>query len=306
MRRTNLGALVFGTILAAATFMSGTDAKSDGTSNGGGTAAVYGNIPADQVEFLSTPEHIMTVATSGAGASAIWEALEHGESVECLDCIPIVEHLLYDPNAETREIAAWWMRKRMFGVFGPGEAYERTLKVLSADADPTRRAYAAYAVGEFLTLAGIKPLANAINNDSSPKVRAAAAHALGRLNDDGAGALSKAMTDSDTSVRLAAIGSAGRVNSFTDVATATKLVGDSSPLVRRRGAELLEELHAKDSVMGLIALVQNDNDAQVRASAAHALGVLHDASSKSTLQHAADTDADQFVRDQAAIALRRL
>jgi HEAT repeat protein len=306
MRPTNLGALVFGTILAAATFMSGTDAKSDSTSNGGGTAAVYGNIPADQVEFLSTPEHIMSVVTSGAGSAAVWETLEHAETVECLDCIPLVEHLLYDTDPQNREIAAWWMRKRMFGVFGPGEAYERNLKVLSSDADPQKRAYAAYAVGEFLTLAGVTPLANAIANDSSPKVRAAAASALGRLNDDGAGALSKAMGDSDTSVRLAAINSAGRVNSFTDVATATKLVGDSSPLVRRRGAELLEELHAKDSVMGLIALVQSDNDAQVRASAAHALGVLKDTSAKTTLQHAADTDADQFVRDQAAIALRRM
>lgn len=306
MRRTNLGALVFGTILAAATFMSGTDAKSDGTSNGGGVAVVYGNIPADQVEFLSTPEHIMTVATSGAGASAIWEALEHGESVECLDCVPLVEHLLYDQNNETREIAAWWMRKRMFGVFGPGEAYERNLGVLKSDPDPQKRAFAASAVGEFLTLAGVQPLADAIKNDSSPKVRAAAALSLGRLNDDGAGALSLALVDADESVRLAGIASAGRINSFTDVATAAKLVGDSSPVVRRNGAELLEALHAKDSVMGLIALLQNDPNAQVRASSAHALGVLRDASAKTTLQHAVDTDADQFVRDQAAIALRRL
>ena len=31
---------------------------------------------------------------------AIWETLEHGERVECLDCIPSVEPLLYDPNPD--------------------------------------------------------------------------------------------------------------------------------------------------------------------------------------------------------------
>ena len=40
----------------------------------------------------------------------MWETLEHGEKVECLDCIPLVAPLLYDSNAKTREIAAWSAR----------------------------------------------------------------------------------------------------------------------------------------------------------------------------------------------------
>lgn len=306
MKRYNLGALVFGTILAAGTLMSGSDAKSDGYSNGGGVAAVYGNIPADQVEFLTPPERIMSVAAGGAGASAIWEALEHGESVECLDCIPVVEHLLFDQDPANREIAAWWLRKRMFGVFGPGEVYERTINVLSNDPDPVRRTYAANAIGEFLTLAGVGPLSTALSSDQSPAVRAAAAKALGRLNDIGGGAISKGMTDSDEGVRLASIAAAGRINTFVDVTTASKLTGDSSVMVRRKGVELLEELHAKDSMMSLIALAQSDADPGVRAAACHALGIVGDASAKSTLQHAADADVDVFVRDQATMALRRL
>jgi HEAT repeat protein len=305
MRRYNLGALVFGTILAAGALMSGTDAKSDGSTISG-VQAVYGNIPPDQVEFLSTPDRIMSVVSSGAGNSAIWEALEHGEAVECLDCVPVVEHLLYDGNPETREIAAWWLRKRTFGVFGPGEVYERTVNTLKTDADPVRRTDAAYALGEFLTLAGSQPLANALTGDASPGVRQAAAMALGRMNDDGAGALSKAMSDSDVGVRLATINSAGRVSGFVDVVSAAKLTGDPNAMVRRKGAELLEELHAKDSVMSLIALAQSDSDAMVRASACHALGGLHDASAKSTLQTAANSDANGLVRDQAQIALLRL
>jgi hypothetical protein len=305
MRTTKIAALAFATVLGAATLMSGTEAKSDGTNQTGGTAAIYGNIPPDQIEFLSTPERIISVTSSGS-ASAIWEALEHGEAVECLNCISAVEPLIYDNNAEIREISAWWLRRRTFGVFGPGEVYERTVNAVKGDANPQRRAYAAYALGEFLTLAGVAPLSAAITNDSSPLVRAAAVSALGRLNDEGAGAVSQALTDGDPSVKLAAVTAASRINSFNDVPTTAKLMGDSSAQVRRRGVELLEGLHAKDSVQTLIALARNDQDADVRLSACHALGLLGDSSARSTLEAIAQSDANGLVRDQAFIALRRM
>lgn len=306
MRTTKIAALAFATVLGAATLMSGTEAKSDGTPTNGGTAAIYGNnIPPDQIEFLSTPERIISVTSSGS-ASAIWEALEHGEAIECLNCISAVEPLIYDNNAEIREISAWWLRRRTFGVFGPGEVYERTVNAVKGDANPQRRAYAAYALGEFLTLAGVEPLSNAINSDSSAMVRAAAVSALGRLNDEGAGAVSKALTDGDMGVKLAAVTAASRINSFNDVPTTAKLMGDSSPQVRRRGVELLEGLRAKDSVQTLIALARNDQDADVRLSACHALGLLGDSSARSTLEAIVQTDANGLVRDQASIALRRM
>src|SRR5207302_8576720 len=134
-------------------------------ANVGGTQALYGNIPPDQIEFLSTGDRIKSVAASGS-MMAIWETLEHGEKVECLDCIPSVEPLLYDANPRTREIAAWWLRRRVFGVFGPGEVYERTVNALASDGSATKRAYAAYALGEFLTLAGVTTLANAVTKDA--------------------------------------------------------------------------------------------------------------------------------------------
>ena len=92
--------------------------------------------------------------TSSGSPSLIWETLEHGESVECLNCIPAVEPLIYDNNAEVREIAAWWLRRRIFGVFGAGEVYEHTVNAVKSDPNPQRRAYAAYALGEFLDPGG--------------------------------------------------------------------------------------------------------------------------------------------------------
>lgn len=290
--------------VACASLLSGSPVRAnDVTAPAGGTRALYGNIPPDQIEVLSTGDRIKSVAASGS-MMAIWETLEHGERVECIDCIPSVSPLLYDSNPRTREIAAWWLRRRIFGVFGKGEVYERTLQTLSGDVDPKRRAYAASALGEFLAAPGIEACATALERDGDPNVRAAAAAALGRLNDDGRGALSKALGDADGRVKLAALSSAGRINTFTDIQGVARLTGDADAKVRRKSAELLGSMRAKDAVDGLIALT-TDPDASVRNSAAHALGQVRDGRARGALE-ALQNDPDGLVRDQAKIALRRL
>jgi HEAT repeat protein len=290
--------------LACASLSTGKSAKSDGEL-GGGTAAVYGHVPPDQIEFLSTNDRILSVARSGT-PTAIWEALEHGERVECMECIPQVAPLLYDASPVTREIAAWWLRRRIFGVFGAGEVYERTLQTLKSDPSPTRRAYAAQALGEFLAAPGIDACADAIANDKDAVVRAAAVSALGRLNSDGNGALSKALGDSDRSVKLAAVQSAGRVNSFNDIPPLVALTGDGDAVVRKRAIEVIGSHRAKDAASPLINLAQNDPNADVRGAACHALGLLGDASARGALETIAANDSNGFVRDLARISLRRL
>ncbi len=272
----------------------------------GGAARMYPGIAPDQIEKLSSGDRIKTVTAQRGSMTAIWEALEEGEKVECLDCIPSVEPLMYDADPRTREIAAWWLRRRIFGVFGPGEVYERTIKRLSSDGNPKVRAYAAEALGEFLLAPGVEAVALAVEKDPEPTVRAAAASALGRLNDDGRDAITKALGDSDPRVKLAGLSSATRVNSFSDVSAVAKLLGDGDAKVRRRAAEALGSMNAKDSTAGLMALAKNDPDANVRNSAVHTLGMLRDPNARPVLEDVAKTDADSLVRDQAAIALRRL
>lgn len=291
-------------VIACASLFSGGARAGNATENSGGTQAVYGNIPPDQIEFLSTGDRIKSVAASGS-MMAIWETLEHGERVECIDCIPSVEPLLYDADPRTREIAAWWLRRRLFGVFGKGEVYERTLQTLAGDPDPKRRTNAAYALGEFLAAPGIEACAVAIDKDGDPNVRAAAAAALGRLNDEGRGAITKALTDADSRVKLAALSSAGRINTFTDIPSVARLAGDPDAKVRRRSAELLGSMRARDSVDGLIALTK-DPDANVRNAACHSLGQIRDGRARGALEQVKATDPDRLVRDQADMALRRL
>lgn len=289
---------------ACGLLLSGRDVRAEGaTGNIGGTRSIYGDISPDQIEFLSTGDRIKSVVAAGS-MMAIWETLEHGERVECLDCIPAVEPLLYDANPRTREIAAWWLRRRLFGVFGKGEIYERTLQTLTSDADPKRRTNAAYALGEFLAAPGIDACIIAIERDGDPNVRAAAATSLGRLNDDGRGALSRALGDADPRVKLAGLASVARLNTFGDVKGVARLVADPDAGVRRKAAELLGALRSRDGVDGLLSLTR-DSDARVRNAAAHALGQIRDGRASEALT-ALSNDPDGLVRDQAKMALRRL
>jgi HEAT repeats len=318
MRTSTMLQLAAGGLFMAVATLSAHDARSDSpvaprevTPNGPGFAGVYGTMPADQAEFISTADTIKSAALSGA-PTLVWEALEHGEKVECLDCISTVSSLLYDPNAKTREIAAWWLRRRVFGVFGDGEVYSQTVQTLQDGTKPAQmRAYAAYALGEFFATPGIAACAQALNTDSDAGVRAAAASALGRLNDDGSGALAKGLADSDPGVALASLASISRINSFSGVSSVAALTGNASVSVRRRALEVFDALDASDSVDVVAAAAKNDTDAGVRAAACHALGTFgaatsQDASAMAVLQNLSASDPDTFVRDQAQIALQRL
>lgn len=229
--------------------------------------------------------------------------LEHGEFVDCLNCIPSVEKLLFDAHASNREISAWWLRRRVFGVFGEGEVYQRTVQALESDPSPKKRAYAAEALGEFLSKAGVKHCKKALQSDADETVRAAAARAIGRLGIDD-GALAPAMADSSPLVKVAVLDAASRMNArFTGIGTG---LADADAGVRKRAAEVAETHRAADQVGKLIELAQSDANAEVRLSACHALGGLHDASARAALEGIAANDANGLVKDQARIALRRL
>jgi len=285
-----------------------------------GTAVDYPGIAADQIEKLTPPDRIKSTALAALGGGspmAVWQALEHGEKIDCLDCIPVVENLLYykpaasespTSSAKNREIAAWWLRRRLFGVFGKGEVYERVVNTLATDPDPYRRAYAAEALGEFLEGAGISKVATALVKDGSAMVRASAARALDRLNDPGPNnELSTALADADDTVRLAALGAALHIHGFSDAPAVAKLLSDRSADVRRHAATLLGNLRATNAVSTLITLTSpaSEPDPNVRAEAVNALGVIGDKSATTAVLNA-KADPDQFVRDAAAIASRRL
>jgi hypothetical protein len=278
-----------------------------------GRASVYGHLETSSLEAVSSPEVIRNLfrknGTPAVAPTRIWQVLEHGEKVECLSCIPLVSKLLYDAHPKTREIAAWWLRRRIFGVFGPGEVYSEVVTALGNPAESeTRRAHAASALGEFLSHSGAKYLAAAVRNDASPTVREAAVKALQRMNSVGPGdEISVAMTDSDAAVRLAAVRAATRINAFSNVEAVVERVGDSSIEVRRAAALAIGTMRAADAVDGLIALAspREEADSGVRKAAVWALGQIADPSAREAVRTALN-DPDRFVRDAARVSLERL
>jgi len=279
-----------------------------------GRASVYEHLEGPSLEKVSTPQTIRAMfgsdGTPLVAPTRIWKVLEHGEKIECLSCIPLVSGLLYNSHPKTREIAAWWLRRRIFGVFGPGQVYSQVVTTLGDQAQPeSRRVAAANALGEFLTMTGAKHLATAIRQDPSVQVREASVKALERMNSQGPNQdLSFAMTDDAEPVRLAAVRAATRVNVFSDVASIVALVGDESPLVRRAAADSLGAMRAKDAVEGLSVLAQRTEEADpaVRMAAIWALAQIRDVSARAVIADAAANDPDRFVRDAATVALRRL
>jgi hypothetical protein len=281
-----------------------------------GRAAVYQSSSFDHnnsLESVSTPTAIRSMfdknGSPTVGSTRIWQVLEHAEKLECLSCIPLVAGLLYDAQPKTREISAWWLRRRIFGVFEQGGVYSQVIDTLGdASQADSRRARAASALGEFLIFAGREPLATAIRNDGSALVRQSAVAALERMNTDGPShELSFAMGDGDVTVRMAALHAATRINVFTDVSAIAGLVGDTEAPVRQAAAAALGTMRVSDAVDSLVMLSspENEPDASVRKSAVWSLGQIGDASAADAIV-AALHDPNAFVRDAAKAASLRL
>jgi HEAT repeat protein len=272
-----------------------------------GRASVYQQLSEVSLEEVSTSDHILAVAQGHLAPTEIWRTLEHGEKIECLDCIPDVAKLLYDGNAKTREISAWWLRRRIFGVFGEGQVYSQVLSKLSSGSD-LERAYSAEALGEFLIADGIVPVAHAVVSDSSAIVRQSGVRALERLNTQGPQAeLATAIADDAVEVRMAALGAAVHINVFSGVDAVVGRLSDSSADVRARAADVLGTLRASDSVVGLIALSRPDQEAdpRVRTAAVAALCRIGDPAAHDAVAEA-ESDPDPLVASMARVALRRL
>jgi HEAT repeat protein len=201
------------------------------------------------------------------------------------------------------------LRRRIFGVFGPDQVYDQTVRTLNDAAQPEeRRAAAAEALGEFLTRAGVPHVARAALSDSSANVRLSSVRALQRLNNEGpAGELGQAMADADERVRLAAVSAALKINSFTGNAQLVQRLSDASSSVRVRAAQVLGQFRASEGVAELIALTDPDNEgnAEVRAAAVTALGRIGDTAGRDAVESASTADPDKVVRDAARVSLRR-
>jgi hypothetical protein len=232
---------------------------------------------------------------------ALTAVLEYGERVECLACIPKLEtKLLSSGNADVREIAAWWLRRRPFGYARVAVKMRNTV-IDSSNA--VHRARAAEALGEFLDAGGVPALTQAAAEDAEPTVRLAAVRALGRLNARaGHAALITAFEDDEPEIRRAALDQVLRVSFFQEHAAVIGTLDDDSASVRIRAAQIVGQKQIQAGREGLVAMLENDESVPARQAAAWALGRIGDA--RSVLIAAEKSEKNERVIDAIKIALK--
>jgi HEAT repeat protein len=146
---------------------------------------------------------------------------------------------------------------------------------LSADPDQRVRAAAARALG-WMEDAAFAPALAAALHDASAGVRGAAANALGFVNDRSFGVhLRAVLADPDASVRANAAEGLGRLGDRAEAATIAALLGDRSTTVRRKAIWALRLLRTAPSSAALAACI-HDEDAEVRGAAISVIGQFGD------------------------------
>ncbi len=245
----------------------------------------------------------MVNAIKSASPTAFYAMLEYGERVECFECIPLLaDKLLSSDNAQTREISAWWLRRRSFGL---GPIMVRMRQVIETDTDPVMRSRAAEALGEFLDPHAVPSLEKAVMEDESTDVRRAAVRALGRLNAvAGLSALTASLGDKDASVRKAALEQVTKVNFFADDVALLARLADEDAAVRRAATQLAGERRIADAVDPLMGLLMTDESPQVRQAAAISLGRIGGSDAREALRDAQKVEDHDLVLGAIEVALR--
>jgi hypothetical protein len=179
------------------------------------------------------------LATSGSGDSIAGDVVTWVQHREVdASAVPMLRDALSDADACVRRLAA-----PLLGRIRDRSASQAMLTALAAT-DATVREMGALALGFADDSAAVAPLERRLRTDTSPRVRATAAWALGEIErPESARVLVEALQDADA-------------------------------LVRRSAAHALGEIENPVAIPALTDLLKSDRDADVRRAAAHALGEI--------------------------------
>lgn len=242
-------------------------------------------------------------AVSSTSTDAIIAEVERAEGLNCEECIQILTNLTEDSRFEVREVAAWWFAKRpalkdMLATQFVGDLpHGDTIKVRNA----------ADFLGRTRTLTALPQLRAAIHRgDLGSEAKLALVRAAGFMAHTGGNeVLTTAMTDSDASVRAAAVVAWRDVLGQKTAQPVVGLLGDSDATVRAQAAGVAGDMREQSARSTLEALVTGDPDSVVRRNAAWALGQLGNAASRAALLQATN-DKSGLVRGVAKAALAGL
>jgi hypothetical protein len=252
---------------------------------------------------------------NGGSDTAIQAALEYSERMDAARAVhPAVDLVLQSDNANTREVAAWWLGKRIFTSGWVARVFAETLggdyssepaqRAISAGvSEDLLRARSAQGLGEFRAAGAFDVLRTAATSDSSAIVRESAVRALARTNHSQSGTvLATALADGDVAVRYAALSSIMNVSFFREGAAVVGALADTDARNRRQAALLVGHLREAGAVPVLVALLRSDEDASVRRAAAWALGRVGGGDASAALGEAIGIETDRQVLDAIEVA----
>ena len=252
----------------------------------------------------SSPQAVQRAIASGS-SDAIKSELERAEHLVCVSCVDMVRPLIDNQDQGIRQVAAWWLARR-------GVARTIRVEMLNrlAQPDSILARNAADVLGEFHYVSSIPALGAALSNPVfSSEARAHMAQALGRISRPAVVApLTAVLGGTDGVVKVAAMQALQSIPALRDGTAVAPLLGDSDVGVRAEAATTLGMFHDANGTAALVTALQNDASPVVRKRAAWALGEIHANSTVAgpALQNAAASDASPMVRSLAAAALTRL
>ena len=252
----------------------------------------------------SSPQAVQRAIASGS-PDAIKAELERAEHLVCVSCVDMVMPLLDNNNQGIREVAAWWIARR-----GVARTVRVQMLTRLGQPDSVAARNAADVLGEFHYVSSIPALSAALSNPTfSSEARAHRAMALGRISrPEVVAPLTGALSVSDGVVQVAAMQALQSIAGLRDGSQVSPLLGNGDASVRAEAATTLGMFHDASAANALVTALQNDTSPIVRKRAAWALGEIHanTAVAGPALQAAAANDASPFVRSLAAAALTRL
>lgn len=242
-------------------------------------------------------------AVASSSADAIIAEVERTEALMCSECVQIMTNLTEDSRYAVREVAGWWFAKRpalrdvLATQFAGDLPQGDTIKVRNA----------ADFLGRTRTYKVLPQLVATMHRgDLGPEAKLALVRAVGFMaHIDGNEVLTTAMTDSDASVRAAAVTAWRDVRGQTTAQPIVARLGDSDASVRARAATVVGGMREQSARPALEALVVSDPDTFVRSNAAWALGQLGDAASRAALVQAS-SDHSGLVSSVAKASLATL
>jgi HEAT repeat protein len=244
-------------------------------------------------------------AIAANSVDAIKAELERAEFLVCAACVDLVTPLVDHPNAQVRQVAAWWLARRAVA-----RQVQTSMITRLSQADSTAALNAADVLGEMRYVSSIPALGAALSNPIfSGAARAEMATALGTIGRPaGTPFLTAALTDTDAQVRAAALVALRTIHGNRDGSVALPLVSDGDEGVRAQAVTTIGMFKYAGGAGVLTTALASDPSVTVRKKAAWALGEIGASASVAggTLQTAATSDPSPLVRSLSRAALTKL